>query len=205
VPAFQSVIFDLGKVVFDVSFDRVFQSWAASSRRTFEYIKSRFAFDELFDKFERNEISPAQFRAAVSKRLDIQISDEDFDRGWCDLYLPVYNDIDNLLLSLKRNCKLVALTNTNVIHNSVWRVKYAETLQHFEKIFSSHEIGTRKPEEKSFRIVIDYLQCKPVEAIFLDDNADNIKGAKELGIATILVTSQEKMRAELLANGLPLS
>jgi HAD superfamily hydrolase (TIGR01509 family) len=132
----------------------------------------------------------------------MKLSDEEFDKGWCDLYLDAYNDIDNLLSGLKHKHRLVALTNTNAIHYKAWRVKYADTLKHFEKIFSSHEIGTRKPEEKSFKIVLDYLQCKPSETIFLDDNADNIHGADELGIATILVTSQEQMKEELLRYGL---
>jgi HAD superfamily hydrolase (TIGR01509 family) len=188
--------------VFDLSFDRVFQSWATASGRQFADIKNKFVFDELSDKFERNEISAKQFRTTVSQRLNMELSNEEFDKCWCDLYLDAYNDIDNLLVRLKRNNKLVALTNTNSIHDKVWRVKYANTLQHFEKIFCSHEIGTRKPEEKSFTIVLDYLQCKPSEAIFLDDNADNINGAHELGIATILVTSQMQMRDELLNIGL---
>ena len=199
---FKAIIFDLGKVVFDLSFDRVFDAWANSSGKKFDEIKDKFVFDELFDKFERNEISPEQFRTAVSQRLGIRLSDKDFDKGWCNLYLDICDDIDSLLISLKRNFRLVALTNTNAIHNKVWLVKYADTLQHFERIFSSNEIGTRKPEKRSFRIVLDYLKCKPAETIFLDDNADNTKGAEELGIATILVTSQAKMREGLLINGL---
>jgi putative hydrolase of the HAD superfamily len=77
------------------------------------------------------------------------------------------------------------LTNTNTIHNRIWRLKYADTLRHFEKIFSSHEIETRKPERESYQIVLDYLNCKPTETIFLDDNLENILGAKNLGMATV--------------------
>jgi HAD superfamily hydrolase (TIGR01509 family) len=55
-------------------------------------------------------------------------------------------------------------------------------------------MAKRKPEPKAYKIVLDYLQCKPSEAIFLDDN---IIGAKKIGIATIWVTSQETMRTEL--------
>jgi HAD superfamily hydrolase (TIGR01509 family) len=58
-------------------------------------------------------------------------------------------------------------------------------------------MAKRKPEPKAYKIVLDYLQCKPSEAIFLDDNIDNITGAKKIGIATIWVTSQETMRTEL--------
>ena len=194
---FRALIFDLGKVVFDLSFDKVFQSWATLSNRQFEEIKSKFQFDQLFDKFEKNEISAAEFRITVSKRLNLKLIDEDFDKAWCNLYLDVYDDIDNLLTELKSNYKLVALTNTNVIHHKIWRVKYADTLRHFEKIFSSHEIETRKPERKSYEIVLDYLKCRPTETIFLDDNLDNIQGAKKLGIETILVSSTEQMKHDL--------
>jgi glucose-1-phosphatase len=199
---YQSIIFDLGKVVFDLSFDRVFKFWAIASDKHFEDIKSKFVFDEVFDKFEKNEIPADQFRATISQRLDLKLNDEDFDKGWCDLYLDPYNDIDVLLNKLKRSYKLVALTNTNIIHNKIWPLKYFDTLQHFEKIFCSHEMATRKPEKKAYKIVLDYLGCKPTETIFLDDNTDNITGAKDLGIATILVTSNEQMKNELHTHGL---
>ncbi|MEO8151028.1 MAG: HAD family phosphatase [Bacteroidia bacterium] len=199
---YETIIFDLGKVVFDLSFDRTFQFWATASGNHFDDIKSKFHFDEFFDKFERSEISPEQFRTEISQRLSLKLIDEDFDKGWCDLYLDTYNGIDKLLTNLKRNHKLVALTNTNIIHDRVWKVKYADTLRHFEKIFCSHEIKTIKPEKKAYQIVLDYLQLKPQQAIFLDDNIDNIKAAAELGISTIWVTSQLQMIDQLRKNGL---
>lgn len=196
-----TIIFDLGKVVFNLSFDRTFQFWSTASGRQLDGIKSKFRFDGLFDKFESGKISSKKFRAEVSQRLDLKLSDEAFDKGWCDIYLDVYNGIDNLLVDLKRNYKLVALTNTNIIHDRVWKAKYADTLRHFEKVFCSHELKTKKPESKAYQIVLDYLQVKPQQTIFLDDNINNIKGAAELGIGTILVKSQKQMRDELLANG----
>ncbi len=150
-----ALIFDLGKVVFDVSFDRTFQFWASASGQRFADIKSKFLFDEVSDNFERGDISAEEFRTVVSKRLDIALPDEDFDKGWCDIYLDTYNGIEILLADLKRHYKLVALTNTNIIHDKVWRVKYADTLEYFEKIFSSPELKTRKPEKKAYQIVLD--------------------------------------------------
>ncbi|OYU95363.1 MAG: hypothetical protein CFE21_09435 [Bacteroidetes bacterium B1(2017)] len=193
----KALIFDLGKVVFDLSFDRVFQSWASSSGLAFDEIKSRFAFDEAFSQFERNELTPNQFRGYVMNKLGIKLSDEDFDRGWCDLYLDVYDEMDRLLMNLKPNYRLIGLTNTNAIHNTVWPLKYAETLQYFEKIFSSHELLTRKPERKIFEIALDYLNMKPEQTLFLDDNSDNINGAKDMGLNTLLVTSNVQMRIDL--------
>lgn len=198
---YKALIFDLGKVVFDLSFDRVFQSWASSSGKSFDEIKYRFAFDLLFEQSERNEVSLEQFRKAVMQRLDISLPDAGFDAGWCDLYLDAYPGIDALLINLKPHYRLVALTNTNAIHEPVWRQRYASLLSHFEKIFTSHEMGTRKPEALSYKLVLDFLECSADEVLFLDDKEENTRGAEELGISTILVTSFEQMKNELRRNG----
>ena len=194
---YKALIFDLGKVIFDLSFDRVFQSWATTSGSRFEDIKSNFQFDTVSDDFEKRQISPEHFREIVLKRLNIKLSDKEFDMGWCNLYLDKYAGVDNLLANLKAKYRLVALTNTNAIHNNTWRMKYADTLTHFEKVFSSHELATRKPENKIYEIVLEYLKLKPEQTIFLDDNIDNINGAKNLGIKTILVESYEQMMGEM--------
>ena len=199
---YKAIIFDLGKVVFDLSFDKVFQFWAHASGKPYAEIKTRFQFDNTFDKFEKNEITPEEFRAEISLRLGLTLSNKVFDEGWCNLYLDTYPGIDNVLAKLKREYQIVALTNTNSIHSKVWNVKYASTLSYFQKIFSSHEIKERKPDAKTYQMVLDYLQVEPQQAVFLDDNIDSIKAAEKLGIKAILVTSTEQMTAELQIMGL---
>lgn len=199
---YKALIFDLGKVVFDLSFDRVFQYWANASTGQYDELKGKFWFDDSFNKFEKAEITPKEFRAAISERLGLTLTDQMFDAGWCDLYLDTYPGIDSLLASLKERYQLVALTNTNSIHSTIWKAKYASTLRYFQKVFSSHELKERKPDAQAYQLVLDYLQVKPAEVVFLDDNLDNVKGADQLGIKAILVTSYEQMTAELQAMGL---
>jgi putative hydrolase of the HAD superfamily len=199
---YKAIIFDLGKVVFDLSFDRIFQYWSDASGKPFDDIKSKFKFNYIFDQFEKDEISATRFRNHLSKRLDIKLSDYEFDKGWCDLYLDTYIGINDFLESFKQNYKLVALTNTNIIHSRIWKVKYAGTLKYFERIFCSHEMGERKPDSKAFQIVLDYLQFAPQQTVFLDDNIENIKGAEALGIKSILATSFEQMKGELQKVGI---
>lgn len=199
---YKAIIFDLGKVVFDLSFDRVFRFWAKASGKNYAEIKGEFRFDNLCDKFEKDAISPEEFRSVISERLGLALTDQEFDAGWCDLYLDAYWGIDKLLVELKQNYQLFALTNTNSIHSAVWQIKYADTLQHFQKVFSSHELKERKPDKRAYQIVLDYLQVAPQQVIFLDDNSDNVKGAAQLGLKTMLVTSYEQMVAELRITGL---
>ena len=198
---YKALIFDLGKVVFDLSFERVFQSWAKASNRQVNELKARFQFDDLFDQFEKAAITPQYFRKELSNKLGLMLTDNEFDAGWCDLYLSTYPGIDALLAQLKKQYQVVALTNTNSIHSPVWKLKYAGTLRYFDHVFSSHELQARKPEATAYDRVLHYLQVQPAEAVFLDDSLDNVKGADQLGLKTILVTSYDQMTAELHALG----
>jgi len=195
--AYEALIFDLGKVVFDLSFDRVFQFWAAASGQQAAALKDKFQFDEFFDAFERGAITEEVFRAEISRRLCLELADHLFDEGWCALYLDVYEGVDELLSSLKKQYRLVALTNTNSIHERVWRTKYRASLSHFDKVFCSHDLKARKPEKQAYQSVLAYLGIEPPQVIFLDDSRPNIMGAAQLAIKTILVESPQQMQTDL--------
>ncbi|MGI4968071.1 MAG: hypothetical protein ACRYGH_03905 [Janthinobacterium lividum] len=98
---YKALIFDLGKVIFDLSFDNVFHCWATASGQQADALKSKFQFDALFDEFEKGEVSNEKFRTEISRRLDLTLTDQVFDEGWCALYLDAYEGIDELLVSLK--------------------------------------------------------------------------------------------------------
>lgn len=194
---YKALIFDLGKVVFDLSFDRVFSAWAASGGSTFEEVRKRFEFNHLFDHFEKDAITPAAFRKEVCDMIELDLEDAAFDDGWCALYMDVYPQAEKMLQDLKQKYRIVALTNTNSIHQPVWMQKYQDVLGHFEKVFISNEMRLRKPEKEIYKEVLNYLDVKPEEVVFLDDNPDNIRGAEAIGIKGILVTSPEQMQEEL--------
>lgn len=194
---YKALIFDLGKVVFDLSFDNVFQYWAAASGQQAEDIKRKFQFDGLFDEFERGEVSDEDFRAEISRRLRLKLANDVFDAGWCALYLDVYDGINALLSRLKKHYQLVALTNTNSIHARVWKTRYQQSLDYFDNVFCSHELKARKPEKQAYQSVLDYLSVEPSQTVFLDDSSLNIAGAAQLGIQTILVKTPQQMQTDL--------
>lgn len=201
MPAYKALVFDLGKVVFDLSFDRVSQAWATAANAPCEAFQNTLKFDALFDQFERNEIAPEAFRTAVNARLGLALTDPHFDAGWSALYMGVYPGVEALLARLRRRYRLVALTNTNALHHRVWPAKYAAALRPFERVFCSHELGARKPEAEAYRPVLDYLQVAPHHVGFLDDHPDNVRGAEALGLQGIVVTSYAQMCAALRALG----
>src|SRR5208283_1327261 len=55
----------------------------------------------------------------------------------------------------------------------------------FDYVFNSFELRKSKRDPSVFRDVCSIMGCKTGEALFVDDNADNIERALEEGLATI--------------------
>ena len=198
----EAVIFDLGGVVFAISFERTMESWAVSAGCNPSDIAQKFMIDDQYKLFEVGKISPEEYRSHVCGVLGISISDEDFDTGWNSIYLDLLPDIESLLLQLKYKTRLLVLTNTNEIHAKEWRVQYSNILKYFEKIFASHEIGARKPSPESFNKILDYLNTTPDRAVFFDDLCDNVEGALSVGISSFVVNSPYEVSEKLNQMGL---
>ncbi len=174
----EAAIFDLGGVIFGISLEPVIKSWAESAGVHPQKIAEKFKPDSHYERFETGEISPDEYRAYVYSVQGIQLSDEDFDRGWNDIYLDVIPGMESILEELQKHLRLVVLTNTNQIHAPEWRNRYSDILTYFEKIFASHEIGARKPDAEAFQIVLDHLNMDPGKVVFIDDRPENVRGAE---------------------------
>jgi putative hydrolase of the HAD superfamily len=119
--------------------------------------------------------------------MDIDISFDQFVEGWCTIFGDVAEEVVDGMQRLQRSMPVVALTNTNIIHQAVWRRQYAESLQYFDAVYASHEIGLRKPEPQCFNHVLALHDTAATETIFFDDTHINVVAARELGIYSVLV------------------
>lgn len=189
-------------MVINFSFDNVFNHWASVTGVSASELKRRFEYDEMFRRFERGEINSTRFRNHVLKMLSIEMSNAEFDEGWNAIYLDVVPGIEHILRDLRRRFRLIALTNTNVLHAQTWKMRYASVLEHFERVFCSHEMKARKPEQRAFEIVLNYLALNPTQIILLDDNPEFVSAASQLHITGILVTSLKQLINELKNHGL---
>ncbi|MCP4214491.1 MAG: HAD family phosphatase, partial [bacterium] len=190
----KAIIFDLGNVVFPFSNEPIFAYFAGLTHRSIRELKADCRPGEMFHRFERGEISALLFRKYLSKLLRFDLSEEQFMAGWNSIFGEPEEGMNALLEQLKHRYRLVALSNTNIIHAGVWEMKYKDILTHFEKVFSSFRIGARKPEAAAFKIVLDFLEVAPREVVFFDDDAVNTARALEMGIASVTVTSFLQMK-----------
>ncbi|NXT88536.1 HYES hydrolase, partial [Anhinga rufa] len=96
--------------------------------------------------------------------------------------------------------KTCILTN-NWVDDSAGRLFTATLMnllrRHFDLVIESCRLGAQKPDPEIYAYALDALQVKPQEVIFLDDVGENLKPAREMGMATILVRDTETVLKEL--------
>ena len=66
-----------------------------------------------------------------------------------------------------------------------WRSNEYDLMDVFDGRIISSDIGMRKPSKKFFKYMVDVLDFKPKQMLFIDDSQINIDSAKRLGINCI--------------------
>ncbi len=77
-----------------------------------------------------------------------------------------------------------------------------EISRYFDVIFNSHHIGMAKPDEETYRYVLEQLQAAPDELLFIDDRERNTAVAERLGIRSIVFRDVPGLAAELIERGI---
>lgn len=190
----KNIIFDLGDVILNIDVPIASKSFADLSGREQSEILTIFKESEVFRQFETGLMDEPTFRNYVREILNFpDLSDDAIDTAWNSLLLDLPPERVELLKKLATRYRLFLLSNTSSIHiTQVNKILEASTgverLEDlFETVFLSYEMGLMKPDTRIYQEVLDKAGLKAEETLFLDDNADNIRGAGQLGIETIHV------------------
>jgi putative hydrolase of the HAD superfamily len=97
-------------------------------------------------------------------------------------------------------CVMFTLNNEGSELN-IFRIKKFGLRKSFSAFFSSCFLGARKPGVEIYRKALDITQREPGECVFIDDRAENLESAKQLGMHTIQFRDGAQLRSELGALG----
>ncbi len=129
---------------------------------------------------------------------------EDWFEMLGDCYVASIHEMPGMVQLIKglqsKGFKTPMLSNIAERHARVLAEKGIYDL--FHPVFLSCSIGAWKPDRLAFDYVLDQLQITPQECIFIDDEIQNIRAARELGIDAILFESAEQLQAELSSRNL---
>jgi putative hydrolase of the HAD superfamily len=197
-----ALLFDLGRVVLDIDFDRTLACWAGHAGCEPAQLAGRFGRDEFYHRHEKGEISDAEFFAALRNALGVGLSDAQFLEGWNAIFAGEMPGIAPLLARAAKRVPLYAFSNTNSAHVEHFSVAYAGVLGHFREMFLSSAIGLRKPEAAAFDHVVKAIGVPAERIVFFDDLTENIEGARERGLTAVHVKSPDDVAETLAALGI---
>ena len=124
---------------------------------------------------------------------------------WADAVRAVYSPKEEMFalaaLIKEKGYKVGLLSNAEM---AAMEFFYEQGYPMFDAAVFSCAEGTRKPEPTIYEIALERLGVGPHEAVFIDDRADFIAGAKKLGIHTILFKNPDQVRRDLVALSIPI-
>jgi putative hydrolase of the HAD superfamily len=141
--------------------------------------------------YDRGEVTGAEYWASVGRRLGLS-----YDRTQTheliahdvSSWARVNDDMVALLEDLAATQRLALLSN--IPHDIADHyLKCHKWLDLFEVRGFSNFIGSAKPELASYRWCLRELSIDPDQALFVDDRAENIRAALDLGMRGHLFTS----------------
>lgn len=190
---FKAVIFDFGNVIINIDIPRTFQAFASLTGKRQTIIEKLVVENQLFRRYETGQFTDTEFREIVRQTVGFPLSDHEVDRAWNSLLLDIPKERIDLLKEIRKKYPIYLLSNTNNIHIEASNAYLKKTFGYrhldelFDQLFLSYEIGMWKPDTEIYQYVLDTINLKPHEVLFLDDNPHNIQSANALGMQTILV------------------
>lgn len=126
-------------------------------------------------------------------------------RNFFDHILSMVKEYDysaSFVKQLKDNgYKVYLLSNYSKWHFENDRSKFT-FLPYFDGGLVSYEIHHIKPEAEIYESLLSKYNIDPKEAVFIDDVAENLEGAKPFGISTIQFISYEQTLNDLRKLGI---
>jgi glucose-1-phosphatase len=198
----QALLFDLGGVVIDIDFERVLRHWAGLSRYTEAQLRARCVLDDVYERYERNEVGDAEFFAHVRRVLALQADDAEIAAGWNAIFVGLNREVMAQVAATTHRVPSFVLTNTSACHQATWTRAYPVLFETFRGVFASTDLGMRKPERRAFDAVVARIGVDPGRILFFDDMPQNVDGARCAGLQAVLVGSPGDVAAALAAAGL---
>ena len=190
------VISDMGKVI--LHFDRgIFYEKIAGfcPYSKDEVEKLTLQNFDIVVSFNEGAISPQEFYSRVISKLKAEIGYDEFYAIYSDVFF-LNSPVLEIMKRLKRNYKLVLLSNTDIMHFTFIKKRFPEILI-FDDYVLSYEVGAMKPDPRIYEEALKRTGFEPEECLFIDDTEENIKGARKLGINVILMEPRTDLEAVL--------
>jgi len=195
----KNIIFDLGNVLLDIDYNKTIEAFEQLGLQNF---KNSFAPDKVnsfIQDLETGKISEETFYESIKKISKKPLASAQIKNALNALILKFRTESLSFLEEISPKYKLYLFSNTNSIHLTAFKEIFKRNIGnnsldgYFTKAYYSHIIGFRKPDTGAYNFVLNDANIIAVETLFIDDLANNIEGAKAVGIQTHHLLPHERV------------
>ena len=199
-----TLIFDFGNVVAFFDFQKaydVIQARAGLSREQLtERLRER-GFRALLERYESGGMTSIEFSDAACELIGVGLTHEEFAQAWNGIF-TLNDPIASLVADLKaKDYRLLLGSNTNDLHATSFQKQFASTLELFDHLILSYEVGHIKPSTEFYLACSRAAGADPSECVFIDDRPENITGAWSAGLSAIHFIDAPSLLPELRRHG----
>jgi putative hydrolase of the HAD superfamily len=205
-PSYRAVLWDFGGVITTSPFEAFnrFESAQGIPRDFIRKVNATNPETNAWAQFESSRITAEQFDVAFENETRLA---GHAIRG--NLVIEMLSgDVRPRMVDVLNTCKqhyrIACLTNNvkagegaGMARSAAKAARVSEVMALFDFVLESSKEGVRKPDPRFYLRACERLAIEPSQAVFLDDLGINLKSARELGMATIKVTSEAQAIADL--------
>lgn len=199
-----TIVFDIGRVLVDFCWEKMFHNLGFEGE-VFETIANATVHHQDWNEFDKGLVSTEEIIDSFASHAP----------GYRDEIAKIFDNPKNMIklydyaipwiCELKeRGYKVYILSNWSNPTYHACRDNELRFLDEVDGAVFSFQEHVIKPDKKIFEILCERYQINPSEAVFLDDNENNVISSREFGLHTIHFKNYEQAHGELeelLANG----
>jgi HAD superfamily hydrolase (TIGR01509 family) len=157
---------------------------------------------KLYEDYHAGNITTTEFTNEINKLLKFHpsMTPELFQQLWPDRFTRKEKSIE--LLKRLKAYKRYMLSDTNEMDIELEKKLHPDIFAEFDDLFFSHQTRKDKYSYDAWKNVIRKSGLRPEEHLFIDDKADHVQRAKDLGIQGIVFESPEQLETELQKLGM---
>jgi epoxide hydrolase-like predicted phosphatase len=200
LPAIRAVVFDFGNVLCTFDVQLLARNLARVSGVPVAQIGEGLTkFRDIAVRYETGLISTEAFLEGIIERTGVRVSSAQLRTAYCAIFAPIPESFE-LVRRLKPRYKLGLLSNTSELHFQC-AIKPVEVFPLFDAVTLSFEVKAMKPSPKIYRDMLDKLALPSSDCVYVDDLADNVRAAEQLGFHATLYRSPEELQSFLRGRG----
>jgi putative hydrolase of the HAD superfamily len=195
----KNLIFDLGNVLYDIDFVKMYGAFEALGIPNFENHFTLNKSDQIFFDLEKGFINEDEFCVGFNALCQLNLEKQQIIDAWNALLVGYRKESIDWVKANNGKYATFLYSNTNQIHYDFFTPQFDREIGgNFEKLFKtpyfSHKMGQRKPDPASFLHILEKEGLVAEETLFIDDNEPNVIAAASVGLQVLFL--QPGMRVE---------